>query len=181
MRLFTQNKSRTSLTVYEMTVFAMLGTIMYVSKVLMEAGPNIHLVGMFTVAFTVIYRKKALVPIYVFVFITGLFSGFALWWIPYLYIWTVLWGATMLLPKNLSDRAATFFYCLLCCLHGLFFGILYAPGWALMYGLSFQQMLAWISAGFTFDLLHTAGNFAAGLLILPTVKIIKKINKTVHR
>ena len=42
-------------------------------------------------------------PIYGFVLIQGLFSGFALWWIPYLYLWTVLWGAAMLLlPRDLG-------------------------------------------------------------------------------
>ena len=36
----------------------MLGAIMYASKLLMEFAPNIHLLGVFTIAFTVVYRKK---------------------------------------------------------------------------------------------------------------------------
>ena len=79
------------LTVRETAIFAMLGTLMYASKMIMEIAPNIHLIGVFTIAFTVVYRKKALYPVYIFVLLTGLFSGFASWWIPYLYIWTVLW------------------------------------------------------------------------------------------
>ena len=65
------------LTVREMAVFGMLGAVMYASKMLMELFPNMHLVGTFIVAITVTYRKKALYPIYVFVLLTGLFSGFA--------------------------------------------------------------------------------------------------------
>ena len=55
------------LTTREIAVFAMLGAVMYVSKMIMELAPNIHLLGVFTVAFTVVYRKKALYPIYAYV------------------------------------------------------------------------------------------------------------------
>ena len=50
------------LTVRETAVFAMLGALMYASKMIMEVVPNVHLLGMFVVAFTVVYRKKALYP-----------------------------------------------------------------------------------------------------------------------
>ena len=40
---------------------------MYASKMIMEVAPNVHLLGVFTVAFTVVYRKKALYPIYTYV------------------------------------------------------------------------------------------------------------------
>ena len=74
---------------------------MYASKMIMEVAPNIHLLGAFIVAFTVVYRKKALYPIYIFIFLIGLFNGFNAWWLPYLYIWTVLWAAVMLLPRKI--------------------------------------------------------------------------------
>ena len=44
----------------EMAVFAMLGAVMYASKIIMEFAPNIHLLGVFTIAITIVYRKKAL-------------------------------------------------------------------------------------------------------------------------
>ena len=80
------------LTTREITVFAMLGAVMYASKIIMEVIPNVHLLGTFTIAFTVVYRKKALYPIYTYVILNGIFSGFATWWLPYLYLWTVLWS-----------------------------------------------------------------------------------------
>ena len=55
------------LTVREIAIFGMLGALMYASKVLMEAFPNVHLIGMFIVSMTVVYRKNALFPLYVFV------------------------------------------------------------------------------------------------------------------
>ena len=92
------------LTIYEIVIFGMLGGVMYVSKQLMEFLPNVHLIAVFIVALTVVYRFKALFPIYVFIFLTGLFNGFSLWWYPYLYLWLVLWAATMLLPKNMNKK-----------------------------------------------------------------------------
>ncbi|MBR2848537.1 MAG: hypothetical protein IKB87_03670 [Clostridia bacterium] len=160
-----------------MTVFSMLGTLMFCSKIIMEVLPNIHLVGMFTMVYTLAFRKKALLPIYIFVLLNGLYAGFSVWWIPYLYIWTVLWGLTMLLPKNMPPMASCVVYPILCALHGLLFGILYAPTQALVYGLSFPEMLGWIAAGFPFDVLHGIGNFIAGFLILPLSNILKKLMK----
>ena len=70
------------LTPAEVTIFAMLVALMFCSKIIMEWAPNIHLIGMFTMVYTLVYRKKALVPIYVFVMLTGLYGGFSAWWIP---------------------------------------------------------------------------------------------------
>ena len=89
------------LSIREIVIFGMLGAVMFASKLIMEVAPNIHLLGVFTITFTVVYRQKALYPIYTYVILNGIFSGFATWWIPYLYVWTVLWGVTMLLPKKM--------------------------------------------------------------------------------
>lgn len=169
------------LTSFEIVIFAVLGALMYCSKIIMEWAPNIHLLGMFTMTYTLVYRKKALIPIYVYVFLNGLFCGFALWWIPYLYIWTVLWGAAMLLPKNMPAKVSAFVYPVVCALHGILFGVLYAPAQALLFNLNFKQMLAWIAAGFSFDIIHAIGNFAAGFLILPMVKLMNKLNKRFYK
>lgn len=157
----------------EIAVFGMLGALMYASKVLMEALPNVHLIGVFIVALTVVYRAKALYPIYIFVFLTGLFNGFGLWWIPYLYIWTVLWGVVMLLPKNVHPIV----YMICCGLHGLLFGTLYAPAQAVIFGLSFKGMLSWIAAGLVYDCIHGVSNFVCGFLIVPLIKLLKTAQK----
>lgn len=153
----------------------MLGALMFCSKIIMEALPNIHLLGMFTVVYTVVFRRKALIPIYIYVFLNGLFAGFSAWWVPYLYVWTLLWGATMLIPRRLPKKALAVIYSAICCLHGLCFGILYAPVQALMYGFDFNQTLAWIAMGFTFDIIHGIGNLAAGLLIMPVSELLFKL------
>lgn len=161
----------------DLIILTMLGVIMFVSKYMTEALPNVHLIGMLIIAYTVVYRKKALISIYVFVFLIGLFNGFALWWIPYLYIWTVLWGVTMLLPRNMSKKVAVPVYAIVCALHGLCYGILYAPMQAIMYGLNFKGMVTWIIAGLPFDITHAISNFAVGLLIIPIATALQKFHK----
>lgn len=161
----------------ELTLFALLGTLMYGSKVLMEFLPNVHLLGMFTITFTVVYRKKALIPIYVYVFLNGLFAGFTFWWVPYLYIWTVLWGIVMLLPKTMPKKVAVPVYMVTCALHGFLFGTLYAPVQALMFGLDFKGMLAWIVAGLPWDAIHGVSNFFAGALVVPLATLLQKLSR----
>ncbi len=166
----------------EAVIFGMLGAVMYASKILLDVLPNIHLIGTFIVAITVVYRKKALYPIYIFVFLTGLLNGFNMWWIPYLYIWTILWGATMLLPKNLPQKATPIIYAVVCSLHGFLYGVIYAPAQALMFGLDFKGMLAWIAAGLPYDAIHGVSNFICGLvLIVPIISILKVAEKTARK
>ena len=156
----------------------MLGALMYMSKWLMEFLPNIHLIGVIIVAITVVYRKKALYPIYIFVLVAGLLGGFSTWWVPYTYIWTILWGMTMLLPKKLPAKFAPVIYMTVCSLHGFLYGIFYAPAQALMFGLDFKGTLAWIAAGIPFDVTHGISNFLCGILIVPLIHAIRLADKT---
>ena len=165
------------LSVKEMAVFSMLGTLMYASKLITEAFPNIHLLGVFVIAFTAVYRKKALYPIYIFVFLTGIFSGFATWWIPYLYIWAVLWVLTMLIPQWLPAKIKPVVYMVISALHGYMYGILYAPAQALLFGLDYNGMIAWIIAGLPFDIIHGTSNFFCGMLIQPLIKTLETAEK----
>ena len=161
------------ISVRELVIFALFGAIMFVSKLFMEVLPNVHLLGTFIVALTVVYRTKALFPIYVYVFLDGLFHGFAPWWYPYLYIWTVLWGMTMLLPQNMPKKLQPIVYMAVCALHGFLYGVLYAPSQALLFGLNFKSTIAWIVAGIPFDIPHGISNFFCGILILPCVSALR--------
>lgn len=165
------------LTTREIAVFGMLGAVMYASKVLMEVAPNVHLLGVFIVAFTVVYRKKALYPIYIYVFLCGVFGGFAAWWIPYLYVWTVLWGAVMLLPENIPKRIRPFVYMAVSAAHGFLFGTLYAPAQALLFGMNMKGMISWIIAGLPWDFVHGLSNFLCGILIMPVISVLRLVER----
>ena len=175
MRLSTQ---KNKLSVRELVVFAVLGSIMFLTTFALQALPNIHLLAMFIAAFTLTYRARALIPLYVFILLDGVFYGFALWWLPYLYIWLPSWGAMMLAGRlRLPRKVQVPLYMVLCGLHGLSFGTLYAPAQALMFGLSFQGMITWIIAGLPMDLMHGIGDFASAVLVLPLHELLKRLEK----
>ncbi len=169
------------ISVREIAVFAMLGALMFCSKVIMEILPNIHLLGMLTMVYTVVFRVRALIPIYIYVFMNGLYAGFNVWWVSYLYIWTILWGITMILPCVMKKRTAYIVYPIVCAVHGFAFGALYAPAQALMYGFSFEQTVAWIVRGLTFDLIHGVSNLFVGMLIVPLSELLARLMKVRQR
>ena len=167
--------SRTANRIRKLVLFAMFGALMFTSKVVMEVLPNVHLLGALTMIITIVYRFEALIPIYVYVVLNGLYAGFSPWWVPYCYIWTVLWAVTMLLPRRMPKWLKAPVYMTVCALHGLAFGILYAPVQAIMFGLDWRGLLAWIATGFPFDVMHAIGNLVAGTLIFPLSSVLLKL------
>jgi len=139
--------------------------------------------GLLIAAMTLTYRRRALIPLYSYILLDGVFSGFSMWWIPYLYIWLPLWGGFMLLGKlkPLPRKIQVPLYMVVCALHGLSFGLMYAPAQALMFGFSFQTMIAWIIAGLPFDVVHAIGNFAAGSMIVPLATLLKNLDSGQYR
>ncbi len=168
---------KSTLTIRHIAIFALLGALIFAGDILMEAFPNVHFVGVLIVAATAVYRARALYPIYIYVLLSGLYAGFSVWWVPYLYVWTVLWGLSMLIPRRMPPWLTSIVCMLVCALHGLAFGTLYAPVHALMFGFSFEQTVAWISAGFYFDIVHAIGNLCLGTLILPIMMLLLKLEK----
>ena len=165
----------------ELVIFAVLGAIMFVSHLALMGIPNIGFIGLFIAAFTITYRVRALIPIYVYIMLYGVFFGL-LTWIPYLFVWLPLWGMFMIAGKfNLPVKVKVPLYMILCALHGLSFGTLYAPFSALLFGIPFrfQTLLAWIIAGIPYDIAHALGNLAAGTLIVPLSALLKKLDAQV--
>ena len=171
-------RKRALLTVYEIVIFGMLGALMMVSDLLMNIIPNVHLVGVMIVVLTVLYRWKALFPIYVYVLLIGLSEGIGTWWLPYLYVWTVLWGMVMLLPRRMPRWLAPLVYAAVCGFHGFAFGFLWIPSQMLLMSFSLRQALSWWQFGFfTADIPHGIGNLVGSTLVVPLVTLIRRLDK----
>jgi len=172
------NSHKKGLSIYELVLLPMLGVLMFVSKMLMEFLPNIHLLGMLIMVFTLVFRHKALIPIYIYVFLVSLYIGFFTpWWLPNLYTWTLLWGVTMLLPRRMPRWLCGVVYPAVCSLHGFAYGILCAPVQAWIMGLDWDGMLAWIVVGLPFDIAHGVGNLLTGLLIVPLTALLVRLHR----
>lgn len=169
------------LTVVDLVTAALMGALMFISRQVMAFLPNIHLVATLIVVCTVVYRAKALLSLMVFIGLEILFAG-GVWWIPYLYLWPLLWGVTMLLPRQMSDKVAVPVYAAVAGLHGLAYGTLYAPFQAIMFHFDWKQTLTWIAVGFPWDVVHAVGNICLGsLLIVPLIKLLRHIRRVGER
>ena len=162
----------------EIAIFAMLGAIMFVSKVIMEGLPNIHLLGTLVIAYTITYRAKALFPIYAYVFVNGLWEGFRPFdWLPETYIWLILWGMTMLLPKKIPTRVAPIVYMLVSAVHGLLLDVFYVPAYLLFANIPWEHLRLTLLMGIPYVALQAAGNFVLGTLIVPVATLLRKLDK----
>ena len=83
----------------------------------------------------------------------------------------------MLLPEKLSLRTRALICIALSALHGFCYGILYAPTQAILFGLNLKGTIAWIAAGFPFDLVHGISNLFTGLLILPLTLLLGRLSR----
>lgn len=165
------------LSLKEIVLFGLFPAMMVGTQWALAALPNIHLTGFFIVLLTRLFRWKALIPLYVYVFLMGIYLGFNLWWVPYLYVWAVLWGMTMLIPKSLPEKAAMLVYPVVCSLHGFAYGSLWALSQPFLTGLAWENLWIYIANGLSFDLIHGIGNFVMGSLVLPVCKALKHVTK----
>ena len=100
---------------------------------------------------------------------------------PYLYVWTILWGMVMLLPKKMPKWLAPIVYALVCGLHGFGFGFWWIPSQMALMGFSFEQALIWWQFGFfTADVPHGIGNLVGSTLIIPLVTLIRKLDRRIR-
>ncbi len=141
-----------------------LGAVMLVCQIALAPLPNIELVSLLTILFTLALGRYVAYSLAVFVLLEGLIYGFGLWWFSYLYIWAILAAAAYLFRKMESRLG----WALLCGFFGLFFGTLTAVPIFLISG--FATGVAYIISGIPFDLMHAAGNFLLALLLLPTLR-----------
>lgn len=163
------------LSTVELVIFSMLGSIMYMSKILMEWIPNVHLLGVLIITYTIVYRKKAVIIVYIYVLIVGASNGFSPWWISNLYTWAFLWLMAMAVPVQWPDKRKIPAFMLISGMHGIMYGTLCAPVQAVMFGLNLEGTIAWIIAGIPFDITHGISNFSSGIIIIPLAKALQKL------
>ena len=163
------------LNIREITLFAILGALMFAGKKIMEFIPNVHPLTLLTVVYTVVFRRRGIFPVMVYLLLESVFGGFV-WSVPYYYIFPLCYLLTLLVPKGVSRWKKQVCYTAICTFFGIAFGCLYAPWQAVMWGLSFEKTLMWIAAGFTFDIIHAVGNFALSFAVIPLANGFDRIS-----
>ncbi|NLJ96547.1 MAG: hypothetical protein GX321_05290 [Clostridiales bacterium] len=128
--------------------------------------PNIELVSLLIILCTIFFGWKTIYIIYIFVLVQGLIYGFHLWWISYLYIWTIL----MLVSMIFRDNKSPFFWGILSGAFGLSFGALCTIPYFFIGGLPLA-MSTFIS-GVIFDVIHCIANYIIALVLFKPLYIL---------
>ncbi len=159
--------ANTKLRLKEVALFGILGALTFGAKMVMSWLPNIEPVSLFVMVYAVVFGRKCLYPIYVYVALELLCFGLHLWSINYLYVWAVLALSAWLLRK-MADALP---WAILSAVFGLLFGALCAPVQIAVGGVGFA--FSWWISGIPYDILHCVGNFFMALvLFLPLRRLL---------
>lgn len=159
----------------DIVILSLLSALLLVSQVALSGLANVELVSLLIILYTLFFRQKALYIIYLFAFLEGLIYGFGIWWICYLYVWTILWGIVMLLKHEKS----AFIFAFVSGFYGLAFGTLCSVPYFFISGI--KEGFAWIVSGLMFDLAHGVGNFVIALLLFrPLYFLFAKIYRAYY-
>ena len=167
--------AKNKLTLREVALFGILGALTFGLKVAMSFLPNIEPVSLLVMLYAVVFGRKCLYPIYLYVLMEILFYGLHIWSINYLYVWSLLALGAWLLRRSTHPLA----WAMLAAAFGLFFGALCAPVYLFTGGLGFA--VSWWVSGIPFDLLHCAGNFAMALvLFVPLRRLLESLYRKIQ-
>jgi len=155
----------------DIAIIAMLSAILITVQVTLGFLPNVELVSVLIILYTLVFGRKSLAIIYVFVTVEGFIYGFGLWWFNYLYVWTILYFITRLFKKYRSPLV----WAIISGFYGLSFGALCAIPYFIAGGIA--SGMAYWTMGIPFDVIHGVSNFFITLFVfIPFYYIMKKLN-----
>lgn len=156
----------------ELILLALLGALMFGAKMAMAALANIEPVSILVIVYTVVFGRKALWAVYIYVMLEILLWGLGLWNVNYLYVWLILHLICLLLRKMDSPLG----WAVVSGAFGLGFGLLCAPVYCITGGWAFG--LSWWISGIPFDAVHCVANFAIALALWrPLTRGLSRLKK----
>ncbi len=143
----------------DLVIIGMLSAILITVQVTLAFLPNIELVSMLIILYTLIFGRKTLCIIYIFIAAEGMIYGIGIWWFNYLYVWTILYFIVSIFRKSRSP----FTWAVISGGFGLSFGALCAIPYFLTGGIP-SGVAYWV-AGIPFDLIHGLSNFCIAIAV----------------
>lgn len=152
---------------------AVMAALLVVLQYSLSFLPNIELVSLLILLYTVRFPfPQTIFAIYIFVFLEGIIFAFHIWWISYLYIWTVLAFLGLLFKKQKSVLMRA----VLSAGFGFCFGGMTAIPYFFIGGAE-AAFSHWVG-GIPFDLVHGVGNFILCLVLWkPLYKVLTRLTE----
>lgn len=153
-----------------------MSAILYVSKVALEFLPNIELVSLLVVIYSLVFGWETILIVTVFNMFELIQWGFGTWWFSYLYVWPLLCAITMLLKKLIKEEFVI--WAIVSGVFGLIFGSLFALFYLFV---DTKYAFAYWISGLPWDVVHCVGNFVLMLVLgKPVYKLLKMLNQKVY-
>lgn len=151
----------------------LLTAIVFAVQVTLGFLPNIELVTLLFILYTLFLGKKVFFIIFAFIFLEGIFYGFGIWWVNYLYIWPLQALITLALRKHTS----VIFWSMISGIYGFSFGALCAIPYFFIGGPA-SAFAYWIS-GIPFSIVQCIGDVIICLLLFKPIHTV--LDYVLHR
>lgn len=173
---YTQTKNKSSLfLIQDIATIGMMVAMLEAVKFSLQAIPNVELVTLLIILFTLYLGPKMLLAVWAFAGMECLIWGIGLWTIMYLYIWPILVLLTLLFRKSKSMWPFVF----LATLFGLFFGALCSIPYFFIGGP--KMAFTWWISGIPYDILHGISNgICSMVLFTPLHKALNTIKSNLR-
>lgn len=143
-----------------LALLGVLTAVLLGGQVALAAVPNVEVVSLLVILYSLLLGRQVFFILYAFVLLEGCLYGFGLWWVSYLYVWSLLAGIALALRRT---EAPALLWAVISGFFGLAFGALCALPYLAIGGAA-AAVSYWL-AGLGFDLIHCAGNFLLCLLL----------------
>lgn len=149
--------------VKDVVICGIFSAVLLVAQIALAVLPNIEMVSLLVIVYTLVFKRKTIPIIYIFALLEGLIYGFGIWWIMYLYVWTILYLIVRIFRKNES----ALFWALVGGFYGLSYGLLCSIPYLAAGGIG--AGIAWWIRGIPYDILHGVGNFMVILFLFKPI------------
>lgn len=161
------------ITTEKLVRIALLGAALNVAKWALAFLPNVEIVSLLIIVYTLAFGRDTFWMILVFNLMEGVQWGFGLWWVSYLYAWPILMAVVLPLRRILKEEFLL--WAVVSGFFGLIFGALFAVAY-LPVDVSYA-VTYWVS-GLPWDVWHGACNFILMILLgKPLYRALKRLQR----
>lgn len=161
-----------SITTRDVALMGVMLAIIETVKFSLSFIAGVEVVTLLFILYTLFFEKKMVYFLPAFLLTEGMLNGFSIWWLMYVYIWSILVLITYLFRKHKS----ILFWSIISGMFGSLFGLLCCPIYFITNGV--QTGIAWWIAGVPTDIIHGISNFImCMILFIPLKKILDRIKK----
>lgn len=162
----------------DIAIIGLLSASITVGKLVLSLIPNVEIVSLLFIIYTIIFGIKHSIIISIIFSTTEIFIyGLSTWLLAYYLIWPILIIITYIVQKTIRSEYG---YATVAGLFGLFFGAFFAVVESFFYGYAYG-ITYWIR-GIPFDILHGVSNFIIVLIFFnPATKVMTYMYNSLNR